>query len=69
LESDHFLLFIFGPFGHHITEFHDGPGSLAFEISKGKSVEKALAKAVDDVVIADVSDGGAFFEETLCVFL
>jgi hypothetical protein len=53
------LFFIFGPFGHHVTEFCDGPGSLTAEISEDVVVEKALVVANDDVVFSDVGNGDA----------
>ena len=59
MEAIIFLLFIFGPFGHHVTEFCDGHGSLTAEISEDVAVEKALVVANDDIVFSDVGNGDA----------
>ena len=61
------LFFVVGPVGHHVSEFRDGLGSLSAEVSEDVSIDEALMVAVDDVYFGDVGNGGALFEEVLCV--
>ena len=62
------LLFVVGPLGHHVTDFHDGLGLLTAKVSEDVTVEEALMVAVDDILLGDVGDGGVFLKETLHIF-
>jgi hypothetical protein len=63
-EAIALLLLLVRPNLHHITEPHDGLGSVAAKISKESLVSDAVVEAVDDVLLEDVGDGGACVEES-----
>jgi chaperonin cofactor prefoldin len=57
------LLLLLGPIVHHITKARNGLRPVPPEISVYARVGDAVVKAVDDVLLRDVRDGGADVEE------
>jgi hypothetical protein len=57
------LLLLFGPIVHHITKARNSLRPVPPEISVDARVGDAVVKAVNDVILRDVCDGGANIEE------
>ena len=62
-EAITLLLFLVGPFHHHVAEGHNRSRSISSEIAIKLLGGKAVVKAVNDVVGGDIGDGGSHIEE------
>jgi hypothetical protein len=58
-----FLVLLVGPSLHHVVELHDSLRAIAAEVVVDVLQAEAVLKAVDDVLVGDVGDGGVHLEE------
>jgi hypothetical protein len=61
------LLLLVCPSLHHVMKPRDVLGSVAAKVSKESLVGDAIVKAVDNILLGDVGDGGACVKEAASV--
>jgi xanthine dehydrogenase molybdopterin-binding subunit B len=62
-EASVLLILLVGPSLHHVAKLYGGPGAVASEVTVDVLHGEAVLEAVDDVLVGDVGDGGAYLEE------
>jgi hypothetical protein len=61
------LILLVGPSLPHVVELHGSLGAVAAQVAVDVLHSEAVLEAVDDILIGEVGNGGAFVEEVLSV--
>jgi hypothetical protein len=62
-----FLILLVSPPGHHVRQLHNSSRAVAPKVVVRVLREEAMLEAMEDVLIGNVSNGGARLKETSCV--
>jgi hypothetical protein len=61
------LLFLLGPFVHHVMMSRNSFWLVPPEVSVDAWVSDAIVEEVDDVLLRDIRNGGMDIEKTACI--